>query len=204
MSHLDGARFFFFKISHIINWPISSNFVGKRRRGRLVNWVEKASLERIRRLLKITKVERNHELLLFVKNLGELGASPYHYIFPVILRPMLAEPIKGEHFVLFDLLKSIPSSSLQAGSAQAEVVEGALVKFVRPDQFPLVEQDPQLASQVAKNKKKKKVKKGGHTKAAITGLKGFVDWTDPTASEPTKERENNMSSLVAGFFCTDA
>ena len=109
--------FFFFKISHILTWPFSSNFAGKRRRGRLVNWVEKAGLERIRRLLKITKVEHYHELLLFVKNLRELGASPFDYIVPVILRPLLAEIIKGDHFVLSDLLKSILSSSLDGGSA---------------------------------------------------------------------------------------
>ena len=26
-----------------------------------------------------------------------------------------------------------------------------------------------------------------------------MDWTDPTTSEPVKEREDNMSSLAAGF-----
>ena len=65
----------------------------------------------------------------------------------------------------------------------------------------MVEQDPEIASQATKKKKKKKknAKKGGQTKVVIIGLKGFVDWTDPTTSEPTKERENNISSLVAGF-----
>ena len=44
-------------------------YLGKRRRGRLVNWIEKAYLENIRRLLEITEAEHNHELLLTVKNL---------------------------------------------------------------------------------------------------------------------------------------
>ena len=40
-----------------------------RMRGRLVNWMEKDGLENIRRLLEITEVERNHELLLMARNL---------------------------------------------------------------------------------------------------------------------------------------
>ena len=44
-------------------------FVGMCRRGRLVSWVEKASLVRIRRLLEITMRGRIHKLLFPVKNL---------------------------------------------------------------------------------------------------------------------------------------
>ena len=77
----------------------------------------KASLERIRRLLKITKGEPNHELLFSVKNLRELGANPFPYIVPVIPHLFAVELIKGEHFILTDLMKSIPSSSSQTGSA---------------------------------------------------------------------------------------
>ena len=73
--------------------------------------MEKARLDRIRQLLEITKRECNHEFLLFAKNLHELGASPFTYIAPVIPRPLPGELIKGEHFILADLLKLIPSSS---------------------------------------------------------------------------------------------
>ena len=93
-------------------------FVGKRRRGRLVSWVGKAKLDRIRRLLEIIERERNHELLLSTKNLQELGSSPFSYIVPVLPCPLLEELVKGEHFVLPDLLKLILGSSSQAGSAQ--------------------------------------------------------------------------------------
>ena len=80
----------------------------------------------IRRLLEITERERNHELLLSVKNLQKLGACPFHYIVLIIPRPLPAELIKGEHYVLADLLKSVPSSSSQARSTQepqAEIAE---------------------------------------------------------------------------------
>ena len=39
----------------------------------------------------------------------------------------------------------------------------------------------------------------GRVKAADEGLEGFVDWTDPTISKLVKEREAEMSSLVARF-----
>ena len=96
----------------------SEIFIGRCRQGRLVSWVEKASLDRIRRLLEITERERNHELLLSVKNLRDLGANPFPYIVPIIHRPLLKELVKGEHFVLANLLKSIPGSYSQVGSAQ--------------------------------------------------------------------------------------
>ena len=79
-----------------------------------------------------------------MKNLHELGSSPFPYIAPVIPCPLPGEVLGGEHFVLADLLKSISSSSFKEGSAReplAEIVEGALVSFVRPDQSPLREQD---------------------------------------------------------------
>ena len=86
----------FFEIFVCFNMSLFSEiFVDKRRRGRLVSWVEKASLELIKQLLKITEGERNHELLLSVKNLQELGDSPFPYIVPVIPRPLPAELIKG-------------------------------------------------------------------------------------------------------------
>ena len=109
----------------------------------------------ISRLLEIIERERS-ELLLSVKNSQELGFNPFPYIAPVIPRPLPGEVITGEHFVLVDLLKSISGSSSQAGSTrepQAEIAEGALVTFVRPDQSHLREQDLQPAPQVVKRKK---------------------------------------------------
>ena len=139
MSQLDGAFFFFFEFYHILNWPLSSKFAGKCRRGLLVSLIEKANLKRIGWLLEITEAERNHELLLSVKNLRELGASLFRYIVLVIPCPLPVEPVKGEHFVLADILKSIPGSSSQVGFDQAEVTEGALVEFFWLDQLTLAE-----------------------------------------------------------------
>ena len=68
-------------------------------------------MDHIRQLLEITKWERKHELLLSAKNLYELGPSPFPYIIPVLLCPLLEELIKGEHFVLVDLLNLILGNS---------------------------------------------------------------------------------------------
>ena len=95
----------------------------------------------ISRLFKITKREHN-KLLLSMKNSQELGSSPFPYIAPVIPRPLPRDVIRGEHFVLAKLLKSISGSSSQTRSArepQVEIAEGALVSFVRPGQSPLRE-----------------------------------------------------------------
>ena len=100
-------------------------FVCRHKRGKLVNWAEKARLDSIKWLLEITERECNHELLLSEKNLHELGTSPFPYIVLVIPRPLSKELIKGEHFILDDLLKSISSSSSQAGSDQDLQVEFA-------------------------------------------------------------------------------
>ena len=53
--------------------PFSLCYLSRRRQGRLVNWIEKASLANIRRLMKVTEAERNHELLLTTRNLQELA-----------------------------------------------------------------------------------------------------------------------------------
>ena len=57
------------------------------------------------------EAKRNHELLLMVKDLRELGGSPFPYIIFIVPRSFPAEVIEGEHFVLVDLLKLVSSSS---------------------------------------------------------------------------------------------
>ena len=100
----------------------------------MVNWVEKARLDRILWLLEIIETERHHELLLSAKNLQDLGTSPFPYIMPVISRPLPNEVVKGEHFILMDLLKLLPN-----GSTQVEVVSEPLV---RSNYLPLAVKDP--------------------------------------------------------------
>ena len=62
-------------------------------------------------MLEITEREHHNELLLSTKNLQDLGASPFPYIVPILPPPLPNEVVKGEHFVLADLLKSLPGGS---------------------------------------------------------------------------------------------
>ena len=99
-----------------------------------------------------------------MKNLQKFGASPFLYIVPVLRRPLSSEVVEGKHFILVDLLKSLPGSSSQAGTA--------LEPFVRPDHLPLAFQDPKLVPQTVKRKKEKKT---GQAKVSDMGLEG--SWT---------------------------
>ena len=81
-------------------------------------------MENIRRLLEITEAEHNHELLLTVKNLRELGGGPFPYIIPIFPRSLPFEVIEGEHFVIVDLLKLVSSDSFKAISTQGGQLQG--------------------------------------------------------------------------------
>ena len=87
-----------------------------------------------------------------MKNLEDLGVGPFPYIVYILRRPLSSEVIKGKHFVLVDLLKS-----LQGGSSQAEVVPKPLVWL---DHLPLAVQDPKPTHQTVKKKKKKTTGEG--------------------------------------------
>ena len=159
------------------------------------------------------KQKKNCVCLVFVNILG-WG--------PVIPRSLPEELVMGEHFVLSDLLKSIPGNSTEGGFAQelqAETAQETSATFARPGQSPLDEQDSRPALQVAKKKKmkkkkkknkkkrrrrrrrrrKKKKKKKGKIITSGAGLEGFVDWLDPNASDPVEKREDDMSNLAARF-----
>ena len=64
---------------------------GKSRRGKMVNWVENASFEKIQNFLEISKRERHHKVLLTLKNLGDLSCNPAPYSILVISRPLPIE-----------------------------------------------------------------------------------------------------------------
>ena len=82
-------------------------------------------------MFEITEATCNHELLLTVKNLQDLGDSPFPYIIPIVPCLLSVEVIKGEHFVLADLLKLVPGSSSQAISIQEGQTEATTRTLVR-------------------------------------------------------------------------
>ena len=77
--------------------------VGKAWRGRLVNWVEKLSFEKIRRLLEVSERERHCKVLLTPENISAVRHNPAPYNLLVIPCPLPLNVVEGEHFVVADL-----------------------------------------------------------------------------------------------------
>ena len=97
-------------------------FAGKSRRGRLVNWVEKARFKKLQKLLKISEWEQHHEILLTARNLRELSRSSSPYIIPFIPCSIPTEIVEGEHYIIADLLNLAPGSSSLAKTSETETI----------------------------------------------------------------------------------
>ena len=76
---------------------------GKDRRGKLVEWVEKASFDRLNRLFEIAADERSCETLLSAQNLCSVTQEPQPYVLNILPRRLPKKVVAGEHFVLKDL-----------------------------------------------------------------------------------------------------
>ena len=78
--------------------------VGKKRTGRLVEWVDKTSFDQLNKLFVIFTREWNHETLLTKENLLKLVRDPKLYVVPSSL-PRFAPKVSvfGEHYVMKDL-----------------------------------------------------------------------------------------------------
>ena len=96
--------------------------VGKAWRGRLVNWVEKSSFEKIRRLLEVFEQECHCKVLLTPENKYAVRHNPTPYNLLVIPRPLSRDVVEGEHFVVADLQSLV---SRDASSSRDLVVEAS-------------------------------------------------------------------------------
>ena len=96
--------------------------VGKAWRGRLVNWVEKSSFEKICRLLEVSERERHCKVLLMPENIYVVRHNPAPYNLLVIPRPLPRDVVEGEHFVVADLRRLV---SRGASSSRDSVVEAS-------------------------------------------------------------------------------
>ena len=77
--------------------------VGQDKRGKLVEWVEKASFDRLNMLFEITAAERSCDTLLSMQNLRSVMQELQPYMLNILPRRMPEEVVAGEHFVLQDL-----------------------------------------------------------------------------------------------------
>ena len=82
--------------------------------------MEKASLEKIRRLLEVSEQERHYEVLLTLKNLADVRKSPTPYCLLIIPRSLPLEIVEGEHFVTSDLISLLAGRVLSTRDPEAE------------------------------------------------------------------------------------
>ena len=82
-----------------------------------MQWVEKASLEKIHRFQQ----ERHCEVLLTLKNLVDVRQSQAPYRLLIIPRLLPVEIVEGEHFVTSDMLSLLAgrASSIRDRKAEA-------------------------------------------------------------------------------------
>ena len=86
----------------------------------MVQWVEKASLEKIRRLLEVSEQELHYEVLLTLKNLADVRQSLAPYSLSIIPRALPLEIVDGEHFVTSNLLSLLVSHAPSTRDPEAE------------------------------------------------------------------------------------
>ena len=76
-----------------------------------MNWVEKSSIETIRRLLEISERKRYYRVLLTSENISVMRHNPAPYTLPVIPRPLPSYVVEGEHFMIADLRRLVSGSA---------------------------------------------------------------------------------------------
>ena len=76
---------------------------GTSKRGRLVEWVEKASFDRLNKLFKIIVAERHYQTLLTARNLLAVVQEPQPYVINILPRRLPKRVVPREQFVLKDL-----------------------------------------------------------------------------------------------------
>ena len=73
------------------------------KRGRLVEWVEKATFDRLNKLFKITVAKKHYQTLLTARNLLAVVREPQPYVINILPRRFPKFVVLEEHFVLRDL-----------------------------------------------------------------------------------------------------
>ena len=65
-----------------------------------MEWVEKVSFEKIRRLLEVFEWELHYKVLLTSKNLADVRRNPASYSLPIIPCPLPLEIVDGNILLL--------------------------------------------------------------------------------------------------------
>ena len=187
-----------------------------------MKWVEKSSIEKIRRLLEISERERHCQVLLTRENISAVRNNPTPYTLPVIPRSLPSNVVEGEHFVLTDirrlasgnvssswdlvveasswvqgarsLSQSLTSSSRGPDSSSAADRE---VSGQGPERvLPLAQVAP-ATPRVVKIKRKKALKRRNATGSRS---EDFVPWIPRRPNDPQDLEEEEQMEREAGLL----
>ncbi|RVW23807.1 hypothetical protein CK203_098012 [Vitis vinifera] len=93
--------------THILSLQLVTRLLdsnkGKNKRGRLMEWVEKAYFAWLNKLFEISSFERNRQVLVTDKNLHAVVKEVRPFILPILLRLASWTLVPDEHHVLKDL-----------------------------------------------------------------------------------------------------
>ena len=87
-----------------------------------MKWVERSSIEKIRRLLESSERERHYQVLLTRENISAMRHNPAPYTLPVIPRPLPSNVVEEEHFMIADVRRLVSGS---ASSSRDPIVEAS-------------------------------------------------------------------------------
>ena len=170
-----------------------------------MNWVEKSSIEKIRRLLEISEHKRYYKVLLTQGSVVRCNPAPY--TLPVISRPLPSDVIEGEHFVLADLWHLVSSNACSSRDPVVEAssrVQGAKsasrsstsssrgsssshpapcrrTRSIHPERLPSPEQVAGFASRVVNIKGKGA---SGRRNAPRSKREDFIHWVHADTKGP--------------------
>ena len=187
-----------------------------------MQWVEKASLEKIRRMFEVSEQERHCKVLLTLNNLDNVRRILTPYSLPIIPRSLPSEIVGGEHFITTDLLdllagrtpsigdpeaeafsreqalqaSSVPSTSTSGGSNSALPVLSSEVGSVCPATLSLPRTRIDPAPRVLTIKKKRTTQGNNARRARV---EDFIPWVRSEPILPSlleEEEEEEMTRLL--------
>ena len=171
----------------------------RKKRGHLVDWVEKASFACLSKLFEIDAKERQCKTLLTARNLMTVVREPQEYVINILPRKMPKEVVPGEHYIVKDL--PIYQVSKEADAEKRRVLldnrekkknEGTLRKA------PGQKRDADFPPKQTPAKRRKLVKKGKGVKEP-TPPKEFVlppitHDAEVTIEEPVNPAPHSISN----------
>ena len=184
-----------------------------------MKWVEKSSIEKIRRLLKIFERERHYQVLLTRENISAMRRNPAPYTLPVIPRSLPSNIVEGEHFVLVDVRRLVSggtsssrdpvieassqvqgarsvsrsSASSSGDSSSSPSAPSRRAKKGRPECFLPLAQVAGAAPRVVKVKRKRAL---GRRNTPGSKGENFIPWIPDDANDPQDLEEERMERTL--------